>query len=256
MQGLDHLSILLRWIHILAGILWIGLLYFFNFVNGPFAGTMDGDTKKKVVPELMPRALYWFRWGAAYTWVTGVLLLIIVFYIGNAMLDTGVQWNAANTIMLLTIFIIPFIYDALSKSALGKDPKMFAALAFIIVTALIYVAQSPAVGFGYRGYLIYVGGMFGTIMAFNVWFRIWPNQQKIITGVKTGQPADASVVALAGLRSKHNTYMSVPLVWAMINVHSVVFSSANGWIILPIVILIGWSIAFLIYKKAAKVKGF
>ncbi len=254
MQGLDHLSILLRWIHILAGILWIGLLYFFNFVNGPFTGTMDAETKKKVIPELIPRALYWFRWGAAYTWLTGVFLLIIIYYVGNAALDTGVTWNAANIIMLCTIFVMPYVYDALSKSI--KDAKVFTAVAFVIVTALIYLAQSPMIGFGYRGYMIYVGGMFGTIMAFNVWFRIWPNQQKIINGIKTGPPAEASVAALAGLRSKHNTYMSVPLVWAMINVHSVVFSSANGWIVLPIVILVGWFFTMLIYKKAAKIKGF
>ena len=65
---MDSLSAVFRWIHILAGIIWLGMLYFFNFVNGPFQGTMDGDTKKKVNPELMPRALWWFRWGAAWTW--------------------------------------------------------------------------------------------------------------------------------------------------------------------------------------------
>jgi len=82
-------SVVFRWLHIAAGILWIGLLYWFNFVNIPFAGTMDGETKKKVVPELMPRALYWFRWGAAYTWLSGVLLAGIVYYMGGAMLPTG-----------------------------------------------------------------------------------------------------------------------------------------------------------------------
>src|SRR5512132_728061 len=82
-ESLDYISIVSCCLHIGAGITWIGMLYFFNFVNGPFVGTMDGDTKKKVVPELMPRALYWFRWGAAWTWVTGVLLLLIVFYHGH-----------------------------------------------------------------------------------------------------------------------------------------------------------------------------
>ena len=73
-----ELEAALRWIHVVAGIIWIGHLYFFNFVNSAFAPTMDGETKKKVVPQLMPRALYWFRWGAAWTWVTGVLLLLLV----------------------------------------------------------------------------------------------------------------------------------------------------------------------------------
>ena len=79
MEVMDILSIVFRWLHIAAGILWIGLLYFYNFVNATFAPTMDGETKKKVVPELMPRALYFFRWGALYTWITGVLLLLLVF---------------------------------------------------------------------------------------------------------------------------------------------------------------------------------
>ena len=61
----------LRWLHFIFGITWIGLLYFFNFVNGPFAKTMDAETKKKVVPQLMPRALWWFRWGAMITFLSG-----------------------------------------------------------------------------------------------------------------------------------------------------------------------------------------
>ena len=78
------LEALFRWIHVVAGIMWIGHLYFFNFVNVPFQGTMDGETKKKVNPELLPRALFWFRWGAAWTWVSGILLLALVFYHGWA----------------------------------------------------------------------------------------------------------------------------------------------------------------------------
>ena len=72
MEGLEAIF---RWMHVFAGIIWIGHLYFFNWVNGPLQAKLDGPTKKAVVPELMPRALYWFRWGAAYTWFTGVLLL-------------------------------------------------------------------------------------------------------------------------------------------------------------------------------------
>ena len=256
MQAVDYVSIVLRWIHILAGILWIGLLYFFNFVNGPFRGTMDGETKKKVIPELAPRALYWFRWGAAYTWITGILLLGIVYIMGNAALDNGVSWNMWNGLLLFLILPMPYIYDFLSKSALGKNPKVFAGICFVLVCVLVYVAQLPCVGLGYRGYMIFVGGMFGTIMAFNVWFRIWRNQKLIITGIKTGVPADASVVALAGLRSKHNVYMSVPLVWTMINYHSVALAGPNAWLYLAAVILVGWFFVSLLYKKAATVKGF
>ena len=104
---MDTLNAVFRWLHILAGIIWIGMLYFFNWVNGPFAATMDGDTKKKVVPELMPRALFWFRWGAAWTWVTGVLLLLLVFYHGGIMFDGDAGWSAGAIVMVAFVFLAP-----------------------------------------------------------------------------------------------------------------------------------------------------
>ncbi len=72
MEVMPIIESLFRWIHVVAGVLWIGLLYFFNWVNANVMPKLDGETKKKLVPELMPRALYWFRWGAAFTWVTGL----------------------------------------------------------------------------------------------------------------------------------------------------------------------------------------
>src|SRR6266851_2383775 len=78
----EWLNLIFRWIHVLAGVMWIGHLWFFNFVNSQVAKTYDADSKKKVVPELMPRALFWFRWGAAYTWVSGILLMGLVIYMG------------------------------------------------------------------------------------------------------------------------------------------------------------------------------
>src|ERR1041384_4478416 len=84
---MNLLESLFRWIHVVAGIFWIGHLYFFNFVNSQFEPTVAADQKKAVIPELRPRALYWFRWGAAFTWVTGVLLLLMVFYHARLALD-------------------------------------------------------------------------------------------------------------------------------------------------------------------------
>src|SRR5258705_9596758 len=84
----EWLNLVFRWIHVVAGVMWIGHLWFFNFVNAQVAKTYDADSKKKVVPELMPRALYWFRWGAAYTWITGLLLLGVVIYHGGVALPS------------------------------------------------------------------------------------------------------------------------------------------------------------------------
>ena len=105
--------------------------------------------------------------------------------------------------------------------------------------------------------------MFGTIMAFNVWFRIWPGQQHIIRAVKAGTPPDAAIVKIAGLRSRHNTYMSLPLLWAMIGQHTTYYSGGNlgipnnlYWVFWLLIIIVAWHIIFQIYKKAGKVQGF
>jgi uncharacterized membrane protein len=254
MEVSETLSVVFRWLHIAAGILWIGLLYFFNFVNAPFAPTMDGETKKKVVPELIPRALYWFRWGAAYTWITGILLLLLVFYHGGLMFDQGVEWGAGSTVMLVVVFLVAFLlYDLLAKSAIGKNLKVFALVGFLLVAVTVYCMIHVGM-FSYRAYVIHTGAMFGTIMAANVWMRIWPAQKKIIAAIRNGTSPDQALVAMAGGRSKHNTYLSVPLVWMMIDAHTVVPASSSWWYLLGAV-LVGWMTVALIYGKAMKVKG-
>jgi uncharacterized membrane protein len=256
----EILSALSRGIHILAGIVWIGMLYFFNFVNGPFQGTLDGDTKKKVNPELLPRALFWFRWGAAWTWITGVLMLLLVFYHGEITLEQGASWGPGPIAMIVLTFVAPFLYDALHKSALGKDAKTFGIVGFVLAAIAICLMQW--FGFTYRGYNIHLASLFGTIMAWNVWFRIWPAQQKIIAAVKAGTAPDPALVALAGTRSRHNTYMSVPLVWGMIDQHTVTTGTTlgipapYGFVLYLLVILLGWHVVWQLYKKGATVKGF
>ncbi len=251
-----------KWLHIIAGVLWIGLLYFFNWVNGHFVATLDGDTKKKVIPELMPRALLFFRKGAAWTWITGVVLLLIVFYHGGLTFDDGGSWGKEAFVMIAVTFLGVFIYDFLYKSGLASNVRVVTIVSFVLVAAVVYLMKEWA-GFSYRSFNIHLGVLFGTNMAFNVWFRIWPAQQQIIMAIKNGEAPDGSLVALAGLRSKHNTYMSVPLIWTMINQHTTVLAGGNfgvtastNWLVLMIVVALGWHIVFQIYKKSAKVQGF
>ena len=259
MSGLEQLF---RWMHILAGVMWIGLLYFFNFVNSAFAPTMDGETKKKVIPELMPRTLYWFRWGAAWTWITGVFLLFLLFYHGPHLFDTGQTWGIGAMVMVAVTFLAVFVYDALFKSPLGKTNRLGGSIGFILIAGILFLMDRWG-GFSYRGYNIHVGAMFGTIMAFNVWYRIWPAQQRIITAIKNGDGPDAGDLALAGGRSKHNTYLSVPLLWAMIDSHTSYFAGGNlgipddyAWISMLVVTLLGWHIVWHLYRKAPTIKGF
>ena len=162
----EWLNLLFRWVHVIAGVMWIGHLYFFNFVNAQLAKTYDADSKKKVIPELMPRALYWFRWGAAFTWITGVILYLVI-YMGKAA-------NYAN--------------------GLNMDE-----------------------GISNRGIWILVGFLFGTVMAFNVWFIIWPAQKKIIPAVRDGEAPPAGLPQRAALASKINTFLSVPLLLTMVS---------------------------------------
>ncbi len=258
-----------KWLHIIAGITWIGLLYFFNFINGHVAATMDGDSKKKVVPELMPRALYWFRWGAAWTWVTGVILLYVIYWAGGLMPSdfTSNGDEPANMyihLMLALTFLAVFVYDYLYKSGLASNVRVITIISFILIGGIVYCMKFCA-GFDYRAFNIHIGAMFGTMMAFNVWFRIWPAQQKIITAIKNGDAPDSSLVALAGLRSKHNTYLSVPLIWTMITEHHAAgvltggkffVTESTNWLVLMIVVALGWHIVFQLYKKSGKISGF
>ena len=266
-QLLSLLNPVVKWLHIIAGIAWIGLLYFFNFINGHVAATMDADTKKNVVPQLMPRTLFWFRWGAAWTWITGVILLYIIFWAGNLsigesagnyMFEAGTEVTMWAHIMLLVTFLAVLVYDFLYKSALAKNVR----LATIVILLLIFGVEYLMIHcgqFSYRAFNIHIGAMFGTMMAFNVWFRIWPAQQNIITAIRDGETPNTELVALAGLRSKHNTYLSVPLIWTMINEHTVVFSGklcgCTG-LVLAIIIPLGWHIVFQLYKKSVKIEGF
>jgi len=212
MAGLEAIF---RWMHVFAGITWIGHLYFFNWVNAHFAPTMDGETKKKVVPELMPRALYFFRWGAAWTWITGILLLGVVYYMGGVLLDADstLSVGVAAAIGLATLVAGFVVYDLLWKSPLAKNVMAANVVSIVLLAAAACGLYRVMSG---RAAYIHLGAMMGTIMAANVWMRIWPGQRKIIAGVKgTGPAADASIVALAGLLTAAPLWAQPPMLWPL-----------------------------------------
>jgi len=254
----DVLQLLFRWTHVVAGVMWIGHLWFFNFVNGPFAAKMDGPTKKVVVPELMPRALYWFRWGAAWTWFSGILLGGLIYYHGRVVFDdptnTGNNpwlWLAIVLVVLAVGFVI---YNLVMKSVANV---IVANVIVLILFAAAYFFFEYVGKFGGRSLYIHAGLMFGTTMALNVWMVIWPYQKKIIAAVKNGEAPDAALVKTAGLRSRHNTYMSVPLLFMMISNHyPTMYGNPMRDVCLAGVIAIGFFVTWLLYKKAAKVQGF
>src|SRR5687767_1740094 len=137
MDWSNMLEGVLRWIHVVAGVAWIGHLYFFNWVNAHFAATMDGETKKKVVPELMPRALYWFRWGAAFTWLTGFLLFALVYYMGEKNLwpmATKGDWSLPTIVMTLVTWLGFLVYDVVFGKF--KDQRVSFVVGLVLVAGV------------------------------------------------------------------------------------------------------------------------
>jgi len=247
MAGLEAIF---RWMHVFAGITWIGHLYFFNWVNGPLQGKLDGPTKKIVNPELMPRALYWFRWGAAYTWITGILLLGMVYYMGRAVLDNpDAGFTAGTVVMIVVTFAAVFIYDALWSSGLAANLRAAVITSYILL-AIIVALYVYFGGFSYRGTLIHMGAMFGTIMAANVWQRILPAQRRMVSALRAGESPNLAEGAQAKKRSKHNTFIVIPVVFIMISNHfpGVTYGERYNWLILSVLILVGWIAAKFIRR--------
>ena len=249
----EILNALFRWVHVVAGVLWIGLLYFFNWINGPFGKTLDAETKQKVLPELLPRTLYFFRWGAAYTWLSGVLLLGIVYYMGGAMVEGATDPSQATMIGIGSFLVGALVYDQLWLRVFGDKEEAGVVVSFLLLVGLM-AFWAMSTDMGARAQFIHVGALFGTAMAFNVWYRIWPAQRLIIAGIKSGTPVDGSHGKLAGLRSKHNTYMSVPLIFIMVSSHFPTtvlgFQNDKGWVLLSAVIVVGWLFTWWVYKKS------
>jgi len=254
------LNLFFRWAHVIAGITWIGHLYFFNWVNTPFQGKIDGPTKKVVNPELLPRALFWFRWGAAWTWITGFLLAGLIYYQSRTVLFEDTFQNN-NPWLWLAIYLITLavgfvVYNAIMKALANK---VVAAAICLVLYAGVWLLLEYVGHYSARALYIHGGATFGTIMALNVWMVIWPYQQKIIRGLKDGTPLppDSPEVKTAGLRSRHNTYMSVPLVLFMISNHyPTMFSNPMRDICAAGTIALGFFMVWVLYKKAAKVPGF
>jgi uncharacterized membrane protein len=247
---IQWMDAIFRWAHVLAGVMWIGHLWFFNFVNGQVAKTYDAESKQKVAPELMPRALYWFRWGALYTWVTGLLLLGVVYYMGAVLLKdgAGIGKGAAAGIGIGSLVVGWIIYDLLWK-ALAAKQEVGVIISLVLVAAAGFALSQ---WFGVRGTAIHVAAIMGTCMFLNVWMRIWPAQRRIIKAIKEGGTPPASDGPLAGLRSKHNTYMSVPLIFLMLNFHTnITFGFDPPWLFITLWVVVGFALTKLFYVKAA-----
>jgi len=215
--GAEATQLILRWFHFLAGITWIGLLYFFNLINVPFMKQVDAAVKPKIFQNLTLPALNWFRWSALVTVLVGFWYWA-QFYVGaDAKLRETSPWSTIGFFLLLWI-IVWFILFVVIKKVTPSGYVLGAIVAILTYAAgWVFVHHTPVGGDDNHVLCIGVGGGFGIVMLFNVWGIIWPNNKKVIRGTLAGTPpADAAALARqAFLASRTNFFLSVPLLFYM-----------------------------------------
>jgi uncharacterized membrane protein len=226
------LRISFRWLHFVAGIAWIGLLYFFNLVNVPFQKNLDAETKKKVNPDLLSRALWYFRWGAVLTVLAGLAyyaMYILKADVNNANTLGGGHVNVWWILIAwLTYPIVLFLIEYLIiKKVPGviKDGRIFAAVIIVLVLIVTYglvrffTAELTVGGQSFasnKSYSIGIGGAYGILMMLNVWGIIWPNNKRIIAATAgTGPAAPPELARQAFIASRTNAWLSLPMLLFM-----------------------------------------
>lgn len=224
--------IILRWTHFVAGITWIGLLYFFNLINVPFQKALDPDTKKKVNPDLLSRALWYFRWGAVVTVLVGLTYFAMYTLKGdvnNANTIGGARVNIWWVLFAwLTYPIVLFVVEYLiikKVAAVTKDGRIYAVVMLVLVAIITWGLVKFFIGMltvggeswaSNKTMSIGVGGAYGIVMLLNVWGIIWPNNKRIIAATAgTGPAATPELARQAFIASRTNAWLSLPLLLFM-----------------------------------------
>lgn len=227
-DGSEIVRMLFRWAHFVGGITWIGMLYFFNLVNVNFMKALDAPTKKVVVPNLMPKALWYFRWGAVVTVIAG-LGYYAMYILRGDVINANSDGAGANTWLILLLWLVISgaawaVYAFVLLPNLNKDGKILAAataaLVIALAVALVWLLDSQLTGrrdhwASNKTLSIGIGGALGIIMLLNVWGIIWPAQKRIIAATAEGTPPDAALARRAFLASRTNAWLSLPMLWFM-----------------------------------------
>ena len=248
---MEWLNLSVRWVHMITGVAWIGASFYFvwlennlNRVN-PKDG-LAGDLwaihgggiyhleKYKLAPPTMPDNLHWFKWEAYFTWMSGVALLCVVFYANPTLylLAPGSSLSGPEGVLLGigSLFVGWFIYSFLCDSALGKRPAL---LGFILFVLLIAAAYGFSKVFSGRGAYLHVGAVIGTIMVGNVFRIIMPAQRALVAAIAENRTPDPALPAKGLLRSRHNNYFTLPVLFIMISNHfPSTYGSQYNWLIL------------------------
>ncbi len=245
--ALEWLNLLARWIHVLAAIMWIGDSLLFMWMDsslspptrardGAVAGEMwmvhsggfyEVVKRRSLAPHEMPPTLYWFKWQAYSTWITGMFLLAVVYYVGGGtyLVDpagAGLGHGAAVAVSLGMMLGGWLVYDALWSSPLGRVPRAATAVSLALLAATAWACTALFSG---RAAYLQFGAVLGTIMAANVWRRIIPGQDRMLAATRAGTPVDTSHGVRAKTRSIHNHYLTLPVLFTMLSNH---FPSTYG----------------------------
>lgn len=262
--GVEWLNLLVRWLHLITGIAWIGASFYFvwldNTIRSPKPGSdlarkgVSGELwavhgggfynpqKYLVAPKELPEELHWFKWEAYWTWISGFSLLFIVYYFNAQaiMIDKSVadlsSWQAIGVGLAALVLGWTF-YDLLCRSPLGQREGLFGIVMFVFIVAMAFVLSKLLSG---RAAYIHVGAMMGTMMVGNVLMLIIPGQRKLVEAMQQGQSPDPLHGQKAKQRSVHNNYFTLPVLFIMISNHyAMTYSHGYNWLVLAGIIAAG-----------------
>ncbi|MGI9353164.1 MAG: urate hydroxylase PuuD [Rhizobiaceae bacterium] len=270
---LDWLTFAARWVHVITAIAWIGSSFYFIALDlglHKHAGLPEGAAgdewqvhgggfyhiqKYMVAPAKMPENLTWFKWEAYSTWLSGMVLLSLIYYAGAELylVDPNVldvSPGTAIAISLLSIGLGWVMYDILCKSPIGTDNTRLMIFLYFVLVAMAWGYTQLFTG---RAALLHLGAFTGTIMSANVFFIIIPNQKKVVADLMAGKSPDPALGLQAKQRSTHNNYLTLPVLFLMLSNHApLAFATEYNWIIASLVFLMGVSIRHYFNTKHAR----
>lgn len=260
---LDWANLLVRWLHLVAGIAWIGASFHFIGLDltleppkddkdrakgvmgeqwGVHGGGFYHKQKYLVAPPRLPERLHWFKWEAYTTWLSGMGLLVIVYWIGAStyLIDPDIAELGPAAAIAISVAVLLggwLVYDMLCRSRLGEHDLAFGIVGFAITVAVAFVLSKLFSG---RGAYIHVGAMLGTIMAANVFFVIIPGQRRMVAAMQAGRAPDPRDGKRGKQRSVHNNYITLPVLFVMISNHyPMTYGHPQSWAVLAVVALAG-----------------
>ena len=265
-----------RWLHVVTAIAWIGSSFYFIALDlglkkvphlpagahgeewQVHGGGFYHINKFLVAPENMPEHLVWFKWESYATWLSGAAMLMIVYWVGAELyLIDPAKMNLSTfqaiAISAGSLAIGWILYDFLCKSKLGETPTVLMLLLFVIFVAMSWGYNQIFTG---RAALLHLGAFTATIMTANVFFIIMPNQRIVVKDLQEGRTPDAKYGKIAKLRSTHNNYLTLPVVFLMLSNHyPLAFATQYSWIIASLIFLTGVTIRHYFNTKHATGTG-